>query len=68
MKIIILIIISILQSLSLSAQFKDVSIILGEDNWHSYNQNIDEMPLRVSAGLATADVSNDGNFKIGSRR
>ena len=51
---------SSLLSLSLSAQFKDVSYILGEDNWHSYNQSIDEMPLRVSAGVATADINNDG--------
>ena len=60
MKLYITIMISILLEGLLIAQFKDVSHLLGEDNWHSFNQIFDEMPLRVSAGIAVSDVNNDG--------
>lgn len=41
-------------------QFKDISYFLEGPNIHSYDQDIDEMPLRVSGGLAVGDVNNDG--------
>lgn len=59
-KIQLLTITVLLLSQVLSGQFNDVSQLLGVNNVHSYNQVIDEMPLRVSAGVAVGDVNYDG--------
>ena len=47
-----------------SQGFEDVSYILGPNIEHSFDQIIDEMPLRVSAGVAVADVNNDNFFDL----
>lgn len=41
--------------------FRNASDKLGSALEHSFNDLIDPMPLRVSAGIAAADVDNDGD-------
>jgi hypothetical protein len=47
-----------------SQVFKDYSHILGNEYNHTYLQVIDEMPLRVSGGVSSADVNNDGYYDL----
>lgn len=44
--------------------FEDFTHILDGNITHTFNQTIDEMPLRVSGGVAVADVNNDNYFDI----